>query len=206
MFTVALRYIHVKQEIDKQIQQFFFSTEKDTGYLHDWLAENGAYPHDGGAESAAYPHEGCVDNIAYKSARQAYLMPCFKLNVMVFICIEYFMQICSYVNVHEFVLDLTFQVECTIIGLDLLFFTLLSHKCIQVYYTRQHLCRWLNIFLVFPFVHLYVSLFVFLSVTFMEFTTKFCVTVSQVVYISATTYQKAFILDHSYPEGLAFTP
>ena len=89
-------------------------------------------------------------------------MPCFKLTVMVFICIEYFMQICSYVNVREFVLDLTFQVECTIIGLDL-FFTLLSHKCIQVYYTRQHLCRWFNIFLVFPFVHLYVSLFFCLS-------------------------------------------
>ena len=62
---MALRYIHVKQEIDKQIQQFFFSTQKDTGYLHDGLAENSAYPHDGHAESAAYPHEGCVDNVTY---------------------------------------------------------------------------------------------------------------------------------------------
>ena len=30
-------------------------------------------------------------------------------------------------------------------------------------------------------------------VTFVEFASKFCVKVSQVVYISATTYQKAFI-------------
>ena len=46
---------------------------------------------------------------------------------------------------------------------------------------------------VFPFVRLYVRLFVRTSVTFVEFASKFCVKVSQVVYISATTYQKAFI-------------
>ena len=46
---------------------------------------------------------------------------------------------------------------------------------------------------VFPFVRLYVRLFVRTSVTFVEFTSKFCVKVSQVVYISATAYQKAFI-------------
>ena len=50
---------------------------------------------------------------------------------------------------------------------------------------------------VFPFVRLYVRLFVrsFVRtpVTFVEFASKFCVKVSQVVYISATTYQKAFI-------------
>ena len=50
---------------------------------------------------------------------------------------------------------------------------------------------------VFPFVRLYVRLFVrsFVrtSVTFVEFASKFCDKVSQVVYISATTYQKAFI-------------
>ena len=50
---------------------------------------------------------------------------------------------------------------------------------------------------VFPFVRLYVRFFVrsfvFNSVTFVEFASKFCVKVSQVVYISATTYQKAFI-------------
>ena len=42
---------------------------------------------------------------------------------------------------------------------------------------------------VFPFV----CSFVRTSVTFVEFASKFCVKVSQVVYISATTYQKAFI-------------
>ena len=46
---------------------------------------------------------------------------------------------------------------------------------------------------VFPFVHLYVRLFVRTSVMFVEFASKFCVKVSQVVYISATTFQKAFI-------------
>ena len=46
---------------------------------------------------------------------------------------------------------------------------------------------------VFPFVRLYVRLFVRTSVTFVEFVSKFCVKVSQVVYISATTYHKAFI-------------
>ena len=42
---------------------------------------------------------------------------------------------------------------------------------------------------VFPFV----CSFVRTSVT--EFASKFCVKVSQVVYISATTYQKAFIFE-----------
>ena len=46
---------------------------------------------------------------------------------------------------------------------------------------------------VFPFVRSYVRLFVRTFVTFVEFASKFCVKVSQVVYISATTYQKAFI-------------
>ena len=46
---------------------------------------------------------------------------------------------------------------------------------------------------VFPFVRLYVRSFVRTFVTFVEFASKFCVKVSQVVYISATTYQKAFI-------------
>ena len=41
----------------------------------------------------------------------------------------------------------------------------------------------------FPFV----CSFVRTSITFVEFASKFCVKVSQVVYISATTYQKAFI-------------
>ena len=45
---------------------------------------------------------------------------------------------------------------------------------------------------VFPFVRLYVRLFV--RSYFVEFASKFCVKVSQVMYISATTYQKAFII------------
>ena len=44
-----------------------------------------------------------------------------------------------------------------------------------------------------PLVCSLVSSFVRTSVTFVEFASKFCVKVSQVVYISATTYQKAFI-------------
>ena len=63
----------------------------------------------------------------------------------------------------------------------------------------RHLCRRVYSFRlsVRPFVRLYVRLFVrsFVrtSVTFVEFASKFCVKVSQVMYISATTYQKAFI-------------
>ena len=43
------------------------------------------------------------------------------------------------------------------------------------------------------FVVPFVCSFVRTSVTFVEFASKFYVKVSQVVYISATTYQKAFI-------------
>ena len=46
---------------------------------------------------------------------------------------------------------------------------------------------------VFPFIRLYVRSFVHTSVTFVEFASKLYVKVSQVVYNSATTYQKAFI-------------
>ena len=46
---------------------------------------------------------------------------------------------------------------------------------------------------VFPFVCSFVCLFVRTSFRSVEFAPKFCVKVSQVVYISATTYQKAFI-------------
>ena len=53
----------------------------------------------------------------------------------------------------------------------------------------------------FPFVRSYVRMFVrsfvrsFVRTSFrrVEFASKFCVKVSQVVYISATTHQKAFI-------------
>ena len=49
---------------------------------------------------------------------------------------------------------------------------------------------------VFPFL----CSFIRTSVTFVEFASKFCVKVSQLVYISATTYQKAFIFG-PYMEG-----
>ena len=43
------------------------------------------------------------------------------------------------------------------------------------------------------FVFLFVSSFVCTSFRRVEFASKFCVKVSQVMYISATTHQKAFI-------------
>ena len=46
---------------------------------------------------------------------------------------------------------------------------------------------------VFPFVCSFVRSFVRTSFRRVEFASKFCVKVSQVVYISATTHQKAFI-------------
>ena len=46
---------------------------------------------------------------------------------------------------------------------------------------------------VFPFVRSYVRSFVRTSFRHVEFASKFCVKVSQVVYISANTHQKAFI-------------
>ena len=59
----------------------------------------------------------------------------------------------------------------------------------------RHLCRGVYSFRlsVCPFVRLYVRSLVRTSVTFVEFVSEFYVQVSQVVYISATTYQKAFI-------------
>ena len=60
---------------------------------------------------------------------------------------------------------------------------------------------------VFPFVRSYVRMFVrsfvrsFVCTSFrrLEFASKFCVKVSQVVYISATTHQKAFIFGPYLP-------
>ena len=63
----------------------------------------------------------------------------------------------------------------------------------------RHLCRGVYSFRlsVRPFVCSYVRSFVcsFVRTSFrhVEFASKFCVKVSQVVYISATTHQKAFI-------------
>ena len=47
--------------------------------------------------------------------------------------------------------------------------------------------------LVCSFVRLFVRSFVRTSFRRVEFASKFCVKVSQMVYISATTHQKAFI-------------
>ena len=46
---------------------------------------------------------------------------------------------------------------------------------------------------VFPFVCSFIRLFVRTSFRHVEFASKFCVKVSQVLNISATTHQKAFI-------------
>ena len=49
---------------------------------------------------------------------------------------------------------------------------------------------------VFPFVHSSVCMFVHSYFgPFVEYASKFCIKVSQVVYISATIYQKTFIFD-----------
>ena len=47
-------------------------------------------------------------------------------------------------------------------------------------------------------VHMLVCSYLRSSVTFMEFTTKFYVKVSQIGYISAAIYQKAFIFGSSF--------
>ena len=73
-----------------------------------------------------------------------------------------------------------------------------STKTILFLYPR-HLCRGVYSFRlsVRPFVCSFVCSFVrsFVRTSFrrVEFASKFCVKVSQVVYISATTHQKAFI-------------
>ena len=73
---------------------------------------------------------------------------------------------------------------------QLLFFLLWFH------YTPGIYAEWYIVF-VFPFVRSYVRSFVrsFVRTSFrrVEFASKFCVKVSQVMYISATTHQKTFI-------------
>ena len=56
------------------------------------------------------------------------------------------------------------------------------------------------------FVRSYVRAFVrlLLSVTFVEFTSKFLVKVSLSEYISLTTHQKAFIFEPWVPERVSF--
>ena len=69
------------------------------------------------------------------------------------------------------------------------------HSYTRAYYTPWHLCGGVYSFRlsVRPFVCSYVRSFVRTSFRHVEFASKFCVKVSQVVYISATTHQKAFI-------------
>ena len=59
----------------------------------------------------------------------------------------------------------------------------------------RHLCRGVYSFRlsVRPLLCSYVRSFVRTSFRHVEFASKFCVKVSQVLYISATTHQKAFI-------------
>ena len=65
--------------------------------------------------------------------------------------------------------------------------------CLLLY--PRHLCRGVYSFClsVRMFVRSFVRSFVRTSFRRVEFASKFCVKVSQVVYISATTHQKAFI-------------
>ena len=66
---------------------------------------------------------------------------------------------------------------------------LIFHTCI---YTPDIYADGYIVF-AFSFVCPLVRSFIRTSVTFVEFASKFCVKVSQVVYISANTHQKAFI-------------
>ena len=78
----------------------------------------------------------------------------------------------------------------------LAFWKLLIWTSYSSYYTPGIYAKGYIVF-VFPFVCSFVCSFVrsFVRTSFrrVEFASKFCVKVSQVVYISATTHQKAFI-------------
>ena len=85
------------------------------------------------------------------------------------------------------------------------------YMCVPLLYPR-HLCRGVYSFrldvcpFVCSFVHSFVRVFVrsLLSVTFVEFTSKFLVKVSLSEYISLTTHQKAFIFEPWVPERVSF--
>ena len=72
----------------------------------------------------------------------------------------------------------------------------------------RHLCRGVYSFRldVCPFVCSFIRVFIrsLLSVTFVEFTTKFLVKVSLSEYISLTKHQKAFIFEPWVPERVSF--
>ena len=82
-----------------------------------------------------------------------------------------------------------------------------GQKRVKYLYPR-HLCRGVYSFRldVCPLVRSIVRVFVrsLLSVTFVEFTTKFLVKVSLSEYISLTTHQKAFIFEPWVPERVSF--
>ena len=72
------------------------------------------------------------------------------------------------------------------------------HLCRGVYSLRLDVCPFVRSNIVRVFVR---SL---LSVTFVEFTTKFLVSVSLSEYISLTKHQKAFIFEPWVPEWVSF--
>ena len=80
--------------------------------------------------------------------------------------------------------------------------------CPLVFLYPRHLCRGVYSFRldVCPFVCSFVRVFVrsLLSVTFVEFTTKFLVKVSLSEYISLTKHQKAVIFEPWVPERVSF--
>ena len=86
-------------------------------------------------------------------------------------------------------------------------FSIKNISVFQLLYLR-HLCRGVYSFClsIHPFLCSFVCLFVcsLLSVTFVEFTSKFLVKVSLSEYISLTTHQKAFIFEPWVPERAIF--
>ena len=95
------------------------------------------------------------------------------------------------------------------VGLSLL--TVISIICQPLKSTLlypRHLCHGVYSFRldVRPLVCSFVRVFVrsFLSVTFVEFTSKFLVKVSLSEYISLTAHQKAFIFEPWVPERVSF--
>ena len=79
------------------------------------------------------------------------------------------------------------------------------HLCHGVYSFRLDVCLFVRSY-VRSLVRSFVRVFVrsLLSVTFVEFTSKFLVKVSLSEYISLTTHQKAFIFEPWVPERVSF--
>ena len=79
------------------------------------------------------------------------------------------------------------------------------HLCRGVYSFRLDVCPFVRSY-VRSLVRSFVRVFVrsLLSVTFVEFTSKFLVKVSLSEYISLTTHQKAFIFEPWVPERVSF--